>query len=388
MKYEKSDRCSQERSKGQRLTVLIAILIFSTILGFMHLYPIGGWMTPPIDAFCPFGGLESAFTVIFSGKMIQRIAWSSFALLLATLIVAFIFRRSFCGNICALGTLQELCAKLGKKIFGKLYKVHSKIDNPSRFLKYFVLVIFVILTWRAGKLVMRPYDPWAAYHHLMAADLFRDFTIGFIVLMGSLIGSLAYDRFFCKYLCPMGGFLALIYRLGWFRVKRDEKTCIHCKACNEACPVNISVESGIDVQSSECLNCHECVNSCPVKNTLFVSGPQNTKIKPSWVLWITLAIFVAVVAIASFSGGFEWKMQKMSERKIQTGLFNPDHITGRDTFSEVAEAAKIPKELFLNRFRITDEQFTKPIREAAHKPHAGFETEDVRNFVREHLKSK
>ena len=94
MTYEKSDRHDRKKSKVLRLTVLIAILIFSTFLGIVHLYPIGGWMPPPIDAFCPFGGNESASTLIFSGKMIQRIAWSSFALLLATLIVAFIFRRS------------------------------------------------------------------------------------------------------------------------------------------------------------------------------------------------------------------------------------------------------------------------------------------------------
>lgn len=388
MKYEKSDSHGQKRSKRHRLTVLVAVLVFSTLLGVMHLYPIAGWITPPIDAFCPFGGIESAFTLMLTGKMIQRIAWSSFALLFATLIVAFIFRRSFCGNICPLGTLQELFAKLGKKIFGKLYEVNSKIDHPARYLKYLVFVIFVVLTWKTGTLVIRPYDPWAAYHHLLASDLFPDFTIGFVILAGSLLGALAYDRVFCKYLCPMGAFLALIYKVGWFRVRRNEKTCIHCKACDQSCPVNIPIESGIEVTSSECINCHECVNACPVKDTLFVSGPKNTRVKPASVLWISLAVFVAVVGVATYSGGFEWKMQKLSERKAQAGSLNPDDIKGKDTFSEVASAANIPKELFLQRFRISEEEFTRPIREAAHKPNSGFETEDVRTFVRDQLKSK
>jgi len=180
----------------------------------------------------------------------------------------------------------------------------------------------------------------------------------------------------------------LLYKVGWFRVRRNENTCIHCKACDQVCPVNILIESGVDVKSSECINCHECVNVCPVKDTLFVSGPKNTKVKPSSVLWITLAIFVGVVVIASFSGVFEWKMLKVAEKTIQTGVFNPDAITGRDTFSEVAEASKISKDLFKKRFRISDEEFTQHIREVAHKPNSGFETEDVRNFVREQLKSK
>jgi polyferredoxin len=320
--------------------------------------------------------------------MLQRIAWSSFVLLLATLIVAFLFRRSFCGNICPLGTLQELFAGLGKKIFGKRYEVNPNIDKPARYLKYVALVVFVLLTWAAGTMVIRPYDPWVAFHHLTSSDLFTDSAIGFIVLVLSLIGALAYDRVFCKYLCPMGGFLALLYRFGRFRVRRNDATCIHCKKCDQVCPVNIPVESGVDVTSAECINCNECVNVCPVKDTLFVSGPKNTKINPSSVLWTTLVIFVVVTGIASFSGGFEWKMLKVTERTIQTGVFNPDAISGRDTFAGVAEASKIPKELFMKRFGISEAELTAPIRDLAHRPNSGFETEDVRKFVKEQMKSK
>jgi len=388
MAYEKGDSQGQKTSKAIRLTVLVVILAFSTFFGIAHQYSPGGWTPPPIDSFCPFGGIESAFGLIFTGKMLQRIAWSSFVLLLATLIVAFIFRRSFCGNICPLGTLQELFARLGKKVFGKTLQVNSRIDKPARYLKYVALIVFVLLTWKAGTMVIRPYDPWVAYHHLLSSDLFAEFTIGFIVLVLSLIGSLAYDRVFCKYLCPMGGFLALLYKFGWFRVRKNETTCIHCKKCDQVCPVNIPVESGIDVTSAECINCNECVNACPVKDTLFVSGPKTTQIKPSSVLWITLVIFVMVTGVASFSGGFEWKMLKATERAVQTGAFNPDTITGRDTFAGVAEVSKVPKELFMKRFGISEDDLAKPIRDVAHKPNSGFETEDVRKFVREQMKSK
>lgn len=58
-----------------------------------------------VDALCPFGGIESAITLVFTGSMLERVAWSSFILLLATLIIALVFRRSFCGHICPLGAL-------------------------------------------------------------------------------------------------------------------------------------------------------------------------------------------------------------------------------------------------------------------------------------------
>jgi ferredoxin len=186
----------------------------------------------------------------------------------------------------------------------------------------------------------------------------------------------------------MGGFLALLYRFGRFRVRRNETTCIHCKKCDQVCPVNIPVESGIDVTSSECINCNECVNVCPVKDTLFVSGPKDTKIKPSSVLWVTVIIFVVVAGVASFSGGFEWKMNKITEEVIQTGAFNPDAITGRDTLAAVAAASRIPKELFMERFKVSEGDLAAPIRDLAHRPNSGFETEDVRKFVKEQMKSK
>ena len=143
--------------------------------------------------FVHFGGIESAFSLIFTGKMLQRVAWSSFFLLLATLIVAFLFRRSFCGNICPLGTLHQFSPNSGKKIFGKRYEVNPGISKPARYLKYLALIVFVPLAWMAGTIrVIRPYDPWVAYHHLTSSDLFTDSAIGFIVLVLSLIGSLTY----------------------------------------------------------------------------------------------------------------------------------------------------------------------------------------------------
>ena len=39
-----------------------------------------------------------------------------------------------------------------------------------------------------------------------------EFTVGFVVLGVTVVGSVVYDRFFCRYLCPMGAFLALVSR--------------------------------------------------------------------------------------------------------------------------------------------------------------------------------
>ena len=384
MAGEKSDKRSQRVFRGVRLGFLVFFLVASTALGILHLRAPG---TKPlgVDALDPFGAIESAITVFLKGKLLPQIAWSSFILLAATIVIAIIFRRVFCGKICAFGALQELFARLGKAIFRKSFTVPAAVDKPARYLKYPMLVGIVILSAVTGELVIRPYDPWAAYHHLVSVELISGFLVGLIILIVSLVGSLLYDRFFCKYLCPMGGFLGLINRLGWFRVKRNDATCTHCMACNKACPVNIKVESMAQVQTSECIACNLCVNACPVKDTLVVGGPRKGKVPSLAVLGISIAVFVAVVVAGSLIGGVQWTQKPLAATGEAT-VFNPDDIKGSDTFKAVSEVTGIPMEAFITAFGITPEELGKPIKDSAHKEGSTFDTEAVREFVRGKLK--
>jgi NAD-dependent dihydropyrimidine dehydrogenase PreA subunit len=307
---------------------------------------------------CPFGGIEGAFTLILTGSLLVKIAWSSFILLAATIVVALVFRRVFCGKICAFGALQELFGRLGKAMFRKSLTVPAAIDKPARYLKYLTLAAIVILSAVAGQLIIRPYDPWAAWNHLLSVELISGFLVGLIILIVSLVGSLLYDRFFCKYLCPMGGFLGLINRLGWFRVKRNDATCTHCMACNKA---------------------------CPVKDTLVVGGPRKGKVPSLAVLGISIAVFVAVVVAGSLIGGVQWTQKPLAATGEET-VFNPDDIKGSDTFKAVSEVTGIPMEAFITAFGITPEELGKPIKDSAHKEGSTFDTEAVREFVRGKLK--
>jgi len=385
MKGEKSDKQSQKVFKGVRLAVLVVSLAVATTAAILH-QRLPGTKPVGVDALCPFGAIESAITLAISGGLLAKIAWSSFILLAATVVIALVFRRVFCGKICAFGALQELFARLGKAIFGKRFTVPAAIDKPARYLKYLTLAVIVILSAVTGTLIIRPYDPWAAWNHLLSVELISGFLVGLILLVVSLAGSLLYDRFFCKYLCPMGGFLGLINRLGWFRIRRVDATCTHCMACNKACPVNIPVESVAEVKSSECIACNLCVNACPVKDTLVISGPRKGKISSFAVLGISLAVFAAVVAAGSLLPSVDWTQKPLAERVEATKGFNPDDIKGSDTFKSVGEAAEIPMDAFIAAFGITPEEFGSPIKDSAHKAGSTFDTEAVREFVRGKLK--
>ena len=187
MAIDKSDTKARNTARTVRMTILVLILALSTALGIIH--QVSGVKPVSVDALCPFGGIESAWSVLASGTLLDKVAWSSFILLGATLLAAILFRRAFCGNFCPLGTLQELFAWAGKKVLGKTYTVPAGLDRWARYLKYAVLVVFVVLTAALGTLAIRTYDPWVASHHLLDAELFTGFLIGFIILVLTIVGS-------------------------------------------------------------------------------------------------------------------------------------------------------------------------------------------------------
>ncbi len=298
-----------------RFAILLSLLLLVTVLGRLHsiikLYPA-------IDAFCPFGGLESLFTFLKYDAFLKRIALSSMILFAAVIITTAIFRRSFCGNICPLRFLQELSAGLGRKLSGKRFYLASRLDKIMKFIKYTGLVIIIGGTWITFSLIFRPMDPWAAFHHTGSDELFSGYLIGFIILIVSLIASFFLDRVFCKYLCPMGAFLAPVSKIGIFRIVNNKELCTSCGACDEACPMNISVSEPENVTSAECINCMKCIPECP-ENALSVGAGKSgkKKIKPSSLILSTVLIFVVIVGITTFTKQFVWKSPTGLEQKTE-----------------------------------------------------------------------
>lgn len=373
---------SQKQNKLQRLLVLVIILILSTIIGLLHQFA-PSIKTVGVDALCPFGAIESAYTLITLGSYLPKIVLSSLILLTGVLVVAIVFRRSFCGLICPLGTIQELFASLGNRLFNRKLTVKPSIDKPARFLKYIIFVLIIVFTAIMGELVYRPYDPWAAYHHLFSADLFSEFPIGFATLILAVFGSVFYDRIFCKYLCPMGGFLGMISGIGMFKIMRDENTCINCKACDKICPVNVTVSDKEVVTSAECINCNECVNVCPSEGALNISRTNGSSISSGKALLSVVLIFMLVVGSTTLTGSFKWTQLTLDEEIQVAGSFNPELIKGRMTLQEVSGASGIPTVVFKDRFNLSDEDIGIPIKDFANK--YDFETEDVQEFISEYL---
>jgi len=388
-RHERADGVAQRRSRLVRLVVLVSGLIAVTALGLVH--QLGGTKIVGVDALCPFGGIETLWALVTSATFVKQIAASSVVLLGAILVLAVLFRRSFCGQLCPLGALQELFGKVGKVVWRRARpQVPAAIDRPARFLKYVVLVVIAVWSWQAAELVIRPYDPWVAWMHLSSAEVLAEFSIGLAVLGASLVGSIVYERFFCKYLCPTGALLGAISRFSLFKVRRNVDTCIDCRLCDKACPSNIKVSEVAVVESPECINCNECVNVCPVKDTLEVS----TKASPSGkrtvltALQMTVAvvaIVAALVGVATAVGTFSWTLPSLEQSAATNGgTVNADDIRGSMSFAEVAVATGLPAAEFMSRFGVSEADMALPMKDIAER--YGFDVHtDVREFVSERL---
>jgi polyferredoxin len=85
-----------------------------------------------------------------------------------------------------------------------------------------------------------------------------------VVFVGVLALNAVRSRFWCRYLCPLGGLLALVGRLPFVRHKVDEAACIACQQCVTSCSTGaIDPQRGFVVDNSECTTCLECMEICP-----------------------------------------------------------------------------------------------------------------------------
>ena len=66
---------------------------------------------------------------------------------------------------------------------------------------------------------------------------------------------------FCQYLCPLGAIYGWFNRFSLVQIHWETEQCVHCGACQAACPVDLSVEE--ISKSPECIRCGKCAAACP-----------------------------------------------------------------------------------------------------------------------------
>ncbi len=207
--------------------------------------------------------------------------------------------RAWCGWLCPIGTLLDLF---------NLRRLRGKRKPPSeawRKVKY-ALLLLILFAALFGNLTLMVLDPVTLFERTVSSSLLpaldrgitaaeaalykypalREFIMNFddwirpevlprtpapsravLLYAGIFLGIVALnvfaERFWCRYLCPLGGFLGLLSKIGLVR-REVNSACQGCLLCTRACPTGtIRPEEEYASDPSECTMCLECMDACP-----------------------------------------------------------------------------------------------------------------------------
>ena len=187
-------------------------------------------------------------------------------LLIAFLAASWIFRKSFCGWLCPVGTASEYLWRLGRQTFGRNFRLPRKLDIGLRSLKYLLLALFLYAVGSMSVPAIRAFleGPYGIVDDVKMLNFFRFLGLaGGIVVALLVIASVFVQNFWCRYLCPYGALMGLAALTSPLRIRRETSQCIDCGKCAKACPSALPVDKLITIRSPECTGCLECVASCP-----------------------------------------------------------------------------------------------------------------------------
>lgn len=223
------------------------------------------------EMWCPFGGVEAIYEYVNRGTMVCSLGMSNFYALGGVLVLTLLARRAFCGYICPLGTISEWLNIAARKsgITRRLGLIRMQtppaLDRVLSLLKYVVLAVILYLTWRAGELIFRGFDPCYALISRHGTDI----TVWAYVVAGAIVATSLFVMMpFCRWFCPLAAVLNPFSRLGFFRVRRDAGACIDCGRCARVCPTAIPVDRLKEVTSARCISCLQCVDACPASSAM------------------------------------------------------------------------------------------------------------------------
>jgi polyferredoxin len=265
-----------------RRVVQLAVAAFIAVTAIIHVVvgESSGTATASVEAYCPFGGLETLFKYLTAGgSFVSHTHLSNIVLLVAVLVVALLLRSAFCGWICPLGFFQDLVSSFSKFLQKRIPALRRAVaslkqrsarlavlDRYLRYLKYIVLVWAVGGSAYFGYMVFRDYDPWSALINIAEFS----FTPGLVVLIVTLLASFFVERPWCRYACPLGAISGLVGKASPVYLKREASACTNCKICTQSCPMGLEVHTAKTITSADCITCLECVGSCPRNGALEV----------------------------------------------------------------------------------------------------------------------
>lgn len=211
-----------------------------------------------------------------TGSLASGFSWQAFLLDPLTFILwfsvaaAMIFwgRGAYCGWLCPFGALQELTNRIAR-----LFKVpqwhlpwglHERLW-PVKYMLFLGLFAVTLASIEQAE-QLAEIEPFKTAI-VLKFNRAWPFVLYALLLLG--VG-LFIERFYCRYLCPLGAALAIPARIRMFDWLKRYRECGNpCQTCANECMVQAIHPTG-EINPNECLNCMHCQvlysskTKCPV----------------------------------------------------------------------------------------------------------------------------
>lgn len=202
--------------------------------------------------------------ITFTNSLVTGFNWEYFLtaplifILWAAIAAGLLFwgRGPFCGWLCPFGALQELLNNLAQWFKLPQVKVPWGVHERLWPIKYIVFLGLFGLSLYSVALAetLAEVEPFKT---AIVLKFVRDWPF-VIYAMTLLAAGLFIERFFCRYLCPLGAALAIPGKMRMFEwLKRWPDCGSPCQRCSNECPVQAIHPEGF-INVNECIYCMHC----------------------------------------------------------------------------------------------------------------------------------
>lgn len=302
--------------KNKKISMIQLLRIVIQVMSFVFL---------PALFISAFSGVKQIYTSILDGNFNFIALFPQIIETLAIIPITLFIGRFFCGWMCAFGALSDWIYKLAPQKIKKKIRINETTDAILKNVKYVLLIVLVIAGWSMGMDNFKSANPWDAFGMLFTVGKMPDLSYvstyllpALILLMGILIASFFVERFFCRYLCPLGAIFAVTSKLRMTKIVKPTGQCGNCRICTKNCPMNIPLYKSDSCKSGECIDCFQCVSVCPRKNVSFAVAESD--VRPVIAGTMAVAVMTGVYYVGSFAAD-------------QTGLTSSAEVTAAGTSS-------------------------------------------------------
>ncbi|PCJ76118.1 MAG: 4Fe-4S binding protein [Rhodobacteraceae bacterium] len=199
-----------------------------------------------------------------SGSLSTGFSWDAFLMdplvfiLWVSVAVTLLFwgRGGYCGWLCPFGALQEITNQIARFFKVPQWTLPWGLHERLWPLKYIIFLALFGLS-----IVSIPLAEHYAEVEPFKTAIILKFARGwpYVLFATAILGiGLFVERFYCRYLCPLGAALAIPGRIRMFDWLKRYKECgSPCQTCANECFVQAIHPTG-EINPNECLSCLHC----------------------------------------------------------------------------------------------------------------------------------